>query len=140
MKHTTPELLCPTDFPTRVPSHNELVRIIRSIRVTSVISEYEIHDAIYVAMCQANLHGWAREFILGPRNRIDFFFCGVGIEIKKGKVLSSRMQEQAARYLAFGVLKSLIVVIERSVFDMPREINGKPVTVISLNKQWGIAL
>ena len=119
--------------------HDIVANAIRALRISPVASEYEIHDRIQQALGASGIH-FAHEFTIGPRCRIDFMAGDVGIEVKKGKVISSRMCDQAARYLAFDSVGSIIVVIERSVFAMPREINGKPVTVIGLNKQWGIAL
>ena len=119
--------------------HDTVVAALRELRIDPATSEYDMHIYIEQLLYRRGLNT-RHEVKLARRNRIDFLCGDVGIEVKKGKVLSSRMQEQAARYLAFDTVASLILVIERSVFNMPREINGKPITVISLNKQWGIAL
>ncbi len=120
-------------------SHDAIAAALRELRVQQVATEYDLHLTIALLFSAKGIC-YLREYQLGPRNRIDFMAGGVGIEVKKGKVLSSRMQAQAARYLAFDALDSLIIVVERCVFQMPDEINGKRVTVVALNKQWGIAL
>lgn len=129
---------------------------------------YELDLQSQVADClQAAGIPAVREFRLAPRKRIDFwvpllpggtlpaekaaslhFFPahpftahrGVGIEIKKGKPSARAVAEQAARYCAEPAIAALILVVERSLFFHPREIDGKPVYYLSLSKLWGIAL
>ena len=64
---------------------------------------------------------------------------GVGIEIKRGRVERAKVMRQLTRYAACPQVTGLILLTEKSL-SLPREIGGKPVKVICLNRLWGIAL
>ena len=79
------------------------------------------------------------EVSLAPRCRIDLMCGGVGIEIKRGRVERAKVMRQLTRYAACPQVTGLILLTEKSL-SLPREIGGKPVKVICLNRLWGIAL
>ncbi len=83
--------------------------------------------------------GCEHEVRLGPRCRIDMMAGSVGIEIKRGKPQRQRLLEQLTRYAQCGRVSALILVAERSV-DLPRNLCGKPLYTICLNRLWGIAI
>ena len=115
-----------------------IVRCITSARVPPGLSENEIHVMIAAALLNGGFDV-RHEAAIAPRCRIDFLIGGVGLEIKKGRPQRVKLMRQSEKYLALKVIDALILVVERNVF-MPRFIYGKPVFVIGLNKQWGIAL
>lgn len=117
---------------------DKVIAALKRIRTQVVIDEYKLHQSISKVL---DLEGisYQREFLLGPRNRIDFLVdSGIGIEAKKGKPNEQQVLKQLARYTEFEQIKGLILVIERYM-DLPEEINGKPVVSIGLRKLWGIA-
>ena len=109
-----------------------------SVRMPAQPEEYDIHTAMADALAAAGL-AYVHEYRLGPRNRIDFLVGRVGIEVKKGRPATSDLTRQLRRYLAADALDGLIVVTQR-VTAVPREICGKPVMLVSLNRLWGVAL
>lgn len=76
---------------------------------------------------------------LGPRCRIDFLVGEIGIEIKKSRPQRSALISQLSRYAQCGQIEELIVIAPRGV-DMPAMIGGKRVTMLSLERLWGIWL
>lgn len=116
------------------------VNALRSIRSSFIRDEKaELHQIIADSL---NTYGIAyqHEYKLGSHCRIDFMTSdGVGIEAKKGKPNSRSLQKQLERYAAFDVIRCIILIIETSI-DLPLTINNKPLKVVSLYKQWGIAL
>lgn len=121
-------------------SLSSILGTLRSLHLHPQGLEYEIQDRIAESL---TIHGvsFRREYRLGSRNRVDFL-CpdGIAIEVKKGKPASAALTAQAERYAAFEVISTIILVVERCVFDAPETVNGKPVHYIALAKNWGIAL
>ena len=109
-----------------------------AVRMPAQPEEYDIHAAIARALDDAGLP-YEHEYRLGPRRRIDFRVGRIGIEVKKGRPVTSRLTEQLRRYLESDDLDAVIVVTQR-VASLPRTIAGKPVALVSLNRLWGIAL
>lgn len=117
---------------------DQVVKALKRIRTQIVIDEYKLHQLIDKELVKEGI-SFNNEFLLGPRNRIDFLtVSGVGIEAKKGKPNELQVMSQLTRYAAFEQVTGLILVIERYM-DLPEEINGKPVISIGLRKLWGIA-
>ena len=83
--------------------------------------------------------GAAHEVRLAPRCRIDFMAGGIGIEIKKKRPERAKLIAQLARYAACPQVRALIVVAPRGV-NLPRRIGEKPVTMLALERLWGISL
>jgi hypothetical protein len=116
----------------------QVVRALKRIRCHVIIDEYKLHQLIANELAKEGIP-YQREFLLGPRNRIDFLTStGIGIEAKKGKPNEQQVLNQLDRYSKFKSVSGLILVIERYM-DLPEEMNGKPVISIGLRKLWGIA-
>ena len=113
--------------------------MLRGIRVSLVKDEYRLQDIIAEQLDQSGI-AYSKEYLLAPRNRIDFLVVGgIGIEVKRGKPYTRKVIDQLVRYTSFPEVAALILVVERSL-DIPREINGKKCYSFGLNKLWGIAL
>ena len=100
--------------------------------------EYDLHRLVMDTLSRQGVP-FAHEVSLAPRCRIDLMCGGVGIEIKRGRVERAKVLRQLTRYAACERVAGLILVTEKSL-GMPREIGGKPVRVVCLNRLWGIAL
>ena len=90
------------------------------------------------ALAQAGLCA-RHEVRLAPRCRIDFMVDGVGVEIKKNRPNASLLARQLARYAACEEVEQLLVLAPRGV-NLPRTIGGKRVTMMGLERLWGIGL
>ncbi|MCL2867117.1 MAG: hypothetical protein FWF47_05070 [Clostridia bacterium] len=117
---------------------NEMIEALQTIRAPVHTGEYHLHDMVRHALAEHGLHP-AHEVKLGPRMRIDFKCGSVGIEVKKGRPQPGRLLGQIRRYLACEQLDALIIVSERCT-QVPKQVNGKPVRIVSLYKLWGISL
>ena len=100
--------------------------------------EYDLHRLVMDTLSRQGVP-FAHEVSLAPRCRIDLMCGSVGIEIKRGRVERAKVLRQLTRYAACERVAGLILVTEKSL-GMPREIGGKPVRVVCLNRLWGIAL
>ena len=100
--------------------------------------EYDLHRLVMDTLSRQGVP-FAHEVSLAPRCRIDLMCGGVGSEIKRGRVERAKVLRQLTRYAACEQVAGLILVTEKSL-GLPREIGGKPVRVICLNRLWGIAL
>lgn len=95
------------------------------------VDEISLQDAIELVFQKHGIPS-VREFSLSPRDRIDFFCEGVGVEVK---IASSLMvvQRQLWRYAADPRIKSLVLVTTRSSHRaLPDELQGKPLVVAHL--------
>lgn len=136
----TPNLFSFAETVTPAVSLDQVLAAIRRIRIQPAALESDLYQTISAELATARIP-FAREVRLGPRNRIDYLVAGgIGIEVKKGKPNSPALTAQAERYCRFDQVHALILVVERSVFTHPDQINGKPVYYIGLNRLWGIAL
>ncbi|WP_196606551.1 hypothetical protein [Pectinatus frisingensis] len=120
---------------------DKMKNILESVRVSAVTEEIELQNII-AQILSDNSIPFAKEYRLGPRNRIDFFIpdIGIGIEVKKGKPHYRQVYQQLCRYCNFDNLTGIILVVERNLTGIPAEINNKPCVVIGLNRLWGIAI
>lgn len=109
-----------------------------TIRCSASAAEEELHAQVAQALAAAGI-GAAHEVRLAPRCRIDFMAGGIGIEIKKKRPERAKLIAQLARYAACPQVRALIVVAPRGV-NLPRRIGGKPVTMLALERLWGISL
>ena len=66
-------------------------------------------------------------------------FANAGLEIKKKRPQRTPLVAQLTRYANCPQIARLIVLAPRGV-DLPKSIGGKPVTMMSLEKLWGIML
>ena len=109
-----------------------------TLRVGAADSEERLHEQAAEAFARAGLEA-AHEVRLGPRCRIDFMVGSIGIEIKKKRPQRAPLTAQLARYAGCPQVGRLIVLAPRGI-DLPKTIGGKPVTMLSLEKLWGIML
>ena len=101
-------------------------------------SEERLHEQAAEAFARAGLEA-AHEVRLAPRCRIDFMVGGVGVEIKKKRPQRAPLIAQLTRYASCPQVERLVVLAPRGV-DLPKSIGGKPVTMMSLERLWGIML
>ena len=120
------------------PKIQSIIAAIEAVRVQAQPEEYDIHLQIAKALAQAGIDA-QHEYKLGPRCRIDFWVDCIGREIKKGRPSAAALRTQLTRYLSFDALEAVIVITQQAVF-LPKQISGKPVYEVSLNRLWGVAL
>ena len=108
------------------------------IRCPAVCEESTLHAMVMEALTGAGLSP-RHEVTLGPRCRIDVLCGGVGIEIKKSRPQPASLRRQLERYAQNERVAQLVVIAPRGV-NLPRTIGGKPVTMVALERLWGIAL
>ena len=114
----------------------KIAAALSGVRVPAEPGEYDIHAVIARALLAADID-CAHE--CAPRCRIDFLAGNIGIEVKKGRPTVGALKKQLARYLASDRIDGLLVVMQKGV-ALPDRIAGKPVQILSLNRQWGVAL
>ena len=115
-----------------------IVHALKTIRCCASCPEEELHAQVAQALEASGLQA-SHEARLGPRCRIDFLCGSVGIEIKKKRPERAKLIAQLTRYAACGQIDALVVAAPRGV-DLPKSIGGKPVTMIALERLWGISL
>lgn len=116
-----------------------MINVLQNIRVNIMRDEFKLQEIIAREFTRAGIL-YEKEYLLGPRSRIDFLVAGgVGVEVKKGKPYRRQVAEQLAKYAASPEITSIVLVVERTL-DIPKEINGKRCYSFGLNKLWGIAL
>lgn len=117
---------------------DEIITALQCLRAPIQQGEYDLHRLVMDTLAAQGIPA-LHEVPLGQRCRIDLMCGGVGIEIKRGKPARARLIEQLTRYARCEQITGLVLVAERSV-DLPRQLCGKPVQVVCLNRLWGIAL
>lgn len=127
---------------------------LRALRVGQAEREADLWELITKVLLRAGL-SFRREVVLDPQrarvassltqrrryaSRIDFLARpGVGIEVKAGAFNSGRVLAQLQRYAAAPVVRRLILVAERTPeFDL-RDVDGVPLDVVNLQRNWGVA-
>lgn len=116
----------------------QVYEALTALRAPLQQGEYDLHHLVMDALDASGIP-WEHEVRLAPRCRIDLMCGSVGIEIKRGRPEPARIRAQLAKYAACPQVTALILVSERTV-PVPRQLGGKPVRVICLNRLWGIAL
>ncbi len=111
---------------------------VSTIRCGAADSEETLHARVREALDAAGCSP-VHEARLAPRCRIDFLVGGIGIEIKKNRPNPARLRAQLARYAACPQIGQLLVIAPRGV-NLPKEIGGKPIAQIALERLWGISL
>ena len=111
---------------------------LRGIRCGAACTEEELHGLALAALEAAGLSP-RHEVRLGPRCRIDVMCGSIGIEIKKSRPQRAALLRQLARYAACDQVAQLVVIAPRGV-DLPRTVCGKRVTMLGLERLWGISL
>jgi len=116
----------------------QIVDAVSAVRCGACSSEEELHALIARALEEAGVDA-QHEVRLAPRCRIDFMAGSIGIEIKKNRPQRTALLAQLARYAACGQVSELIVIAPRGV-NLPKQIGGKRITMIALERLWGISL
>lgn len=118
-----------------------IVRVINAlstVRLSQRMDEAGIHREIMSAFDRYGIR-YQHEYKVVSRKRFDFWLDGVVIEVKKQKPSKITLLNQVNRYTRDERVKAVIVVLEETMV-FPRELNGKPVFMVSLNINWGIAI
>ena len=115
-----------------------ICKALGEVRIRKILDEIDIQNQIEQAFAK-NQIPFQREFRIAPHCRPDFFVEGVVVEVKKRRPVRSALIAQAERYARQPEVKAVVIVLEKSI-DIPDTIAGRPARVISLNRNWGIAL
>ncbi|MGN0997885.1 MAG: hypothetical protein ACI4PG_13340 [Candidatus Ventricola sp.] len=115
-----------------------VVAALSAIRCDAAGTEDMLHEQAARALEAAGIAA-QHEARLAPRCRIDFLAGTIGIEIKKSRPRSGALLSQLRRYAACEQVAELVVMAPRGV-NLPRTIGGKRVTMLSLERLWGISL
>ena len=115
-----------------------VIAALYTIRCGAACSEEELHAQAAEAFARTGLYA-QHEARLAPRCRIDFLVDGIGVEIKKSRPAPGALRAQLTRYAACEQVHELVVIAPRAV-DMPKTIGGKRVTMLGLERLWGISL
>lgn len=109
-----------------------------TIRCGASAAEEELHRQVAQALRAAGIEA-VHEARLAPRCRIDFLTGETGIEVKKKRPERAKLIAQLARYAACPQVRALVVVAPQGV-NLPKSIGGKRVTMLALERLWGISL
>lgn len=119
-------------------TRSRVLEALETIRCPAACSEMELHEQAAGVFARFGLPA-RHEVLLGPRCRIDFMVGGIGVEIKKSRPERAALLRQLTRYAACPQVEELIVVAPRGV-NLPRTAMGKRVTMVGLERLWGISL
>ena len=108
------------------------------IRLSRLDDEVFIHKEIQRALTIEEIK-YIHEYKLIPHKRFDFWIDGIVLEVKKRVPGKLALLKQLDRYTKAKEVETIIIVLEKSI-DLPKELNGKPLIVFSLNANWGIAV
>ena len=117
---------------------DQVISAISVIRCPAVCEENTLHAMVLQALDCAGLEP-RHEVTIAPRCRIDIMCGGIGIEIKKSRPQPAGLRAQLARYAACDTVEQLVVIAPRGV-NLPKRIGGKQVTMVALERLWGIWL
>ena len=115
-----------------------VVQAISTIRCAAACTEEQLHAQVAQALAENGLEA-QHEVSLATRCRIDFMSGCVGIEIKKNRPERSKLIAQLTRYASCEQVHALVVAAPRGV-NLPKAIGGKRVTMVALERLWGISL
>ena len=102
------------------------------------MDEEFIHHKIMDAFDKQGIK-YEHEYKLISHKRFDFWLDGIILEVKKKKPSKITLLNQLNRYTKPDKVKAIIVVLEESM-DLPKHLNDKPIFVISLKANWGVAI
>lgn len=119
-------------------SLEQVLAALEVIRCPAVCDEMMLHAMVVKALENAGLAP-EHEMKLAPRCRIDVMCGGIGIEIKKSRPQPAVLCRQLERYAACERVEQLVVIAPRGV-SLPRSMSGKRVTMVALERLWGISL
>ncbi len=116
---------------------NKLENTLRSIRLSPVTSENELHTHVQKALTDKGFQV-EHEAIIAPRSRVDFLVGRIAIEIKRSRPNKTALLKQLNRYAQSSLVDAIFVITEKSL-SLPSTIMGKPILSLSLLSLWGIA-
>ncbi len=116
----------------------DVLSVLLGIRLSRRMDEQEIHTEIMRAFDFRNIP-YQHEYKLIPHKRFDFWLDGIVLEIKKEKPSKITLLNQLNKYTKEEQVKAIIVVMEKAMV-LPKMLNQKPIYIISLNANWGIAI
>ena len=119
-------------------SVTHIIYALSNVRISTRMDEDHIHREIMNVFDKRGIR-YEHEYKLVSHKRFDFWLDGIIIEVKKEKPSKITLLNQLNRYTKPDEVKAVIVVLERSM-DLPRCLNKKPIFVVSLNVNWGIAI
>lgn len=100
------------------------------------LDEVSLQDRIAQSLTEAGLK-FEREYILSPRERVDFYIPELltGIEVKVAGSADS-LNRQLGRYAASDKIERLIAVTTKRTHAalLPRRIGGKPFEVVIIER------
>lgn len=117
---------------------DQIMAALQVIRSPLIQGEYDLHRLVQDALTAQGIIP-LHEYPVAPRARVDFFWEGIGVEIKRGKPAPSQLLPQLRRYAASPLIQGLILISERSVV-LPGTLLGKPIRTLCLHRLWGISL
>lgn len=115
-----------------------VMEALSTIRCGAACTEEELHALIMQVLRAAGIEA-VHEARLAPRCRIDFLVDHIGIEIKKKRPERAKLLAQLERYAACEQIEQIIVVAPRGI-NLPERIAGKRITMVALERLWGICL
>ncbi len=121
---------------------DEIAYLMNRLRVTAVPDEYTLQREIQSLLDQNGIR-YKKECPLAPRNRVDFLTeDGIAIEVKCGrqKPNLTRVLAQLQRYAESEQVDALLLLVERNLVGVPKQIAGKPCKVLGLHQLWGLAI
>ena len=116
----------------------EILSVLSTVRISNRLDEDEIHQVLKSVFDDHGIH-YEHEYQLFPRKRFDFWIDGIVIEVKKQRPTKIYLLNQLNKYTKDKHVKAVIVVLEKSI-DLPKTLNGKPIFVKSLNRNWGVGI
>lgn len=126
------------DAPNRNYTLECVMDALSAMRIGAACTEAELHQLAAETLRRAGIEA-RHEVRLAPRCRIDFMVGDIGLEIKKKRPVASALAAQLSRYAACDEVRELLVLAPRGV-NLPRTIGGKRVTMMGLERLWGISL
>jgi hypothetical protein len=95
-------------------------------------NERELNEVVADLFRAAGL-SFASEYRLNPKDRVDFFMAGLGIELKTDGSVSALLR-QLDRYAASDEIKELLLISTRRKLCLlgVDELRGKPITTFCL--------
>jgi hypothetical protein len=110
---------------------NKIMSIVSSYNYASN-NEKELQLLIYNSLIKHNINV-EREYNLAPYGNIDFFYNGIGFELKiKGQ--KKAIYRQCRDYCEHEDIKSLVLLTVATSMGLPEEINNKKCYVFSINR------
>lgn len=93
-------------------------------------------DIERVFLADFGAEGYAREFRLSARDRVDFLVAGcIAVEVKHRRAKAAPTLRQLARYAEHPDVTAIILATGCPMV-LPGELNGKPVHQIGLGRAW----